>query len=158
MKIAVRSFMAIAALAALSAAVRASDNAAVVVRPAANESIEITAQRLPENTPVAISGTVVATRGRALVIERPDGVVRATFTDAVDPWTLYTGYFPPDIGIGRAVTVFGRVDHTGAGVRISGDAVLDRTSGKLITFDSFPGRAEGSVRSARKALEDHVVL
>jgi len=87
-------------------------------------SIEITAQRLPNFTPVAITGAVLESNHNSLLLQRADGVVRANIGRS--PMVMKNNGVRPlhtQFEIGDPVTVFGRVQKSGDMVQVQADGI-----------------------------------
>ena len=154
----------LAALATASVGFSGAARAFDYTSPAApmNE-IDVTTRPLPNLMPVAMSGTVLESQRNTLVLQRADGVVRATLPRGpiIDDKTGEISNLSDNFKLGDDVTVYGKLMKSGEAFRVKTEGIyasITPTKAKLFMLDdpALPSVAKYNIQpTARAALRNY---
>ncbi len=99
-------------------------------------SVETTARRLPNSTPVAVTGAVLERTHDSILLQRADGIVRAKIGNSANVMDKNNRIRPlmTQFQIGDPITVFGRVQKGGDMVQVKADGIYAQTTPRTATL------------------------
>ena len=131
-------------------------NKTVIVEDQSLPNRDITARTgaLPEDTPIALAGRVLGKEGPDLIIDRPDGQVRARIIEPSQEMSRhYTTDLAGKVRSGDSVVIYGRMRHVPEDLtEVETEAVFDQTANKTYLT------ALGDDRVRRTAVSGPVTL
>ncbi len=117
----------------------------VTVMSTTPDDVIVRASRMPENTPIALAGTLTQKNGSSLVLTRTAGTPAAYIPEKVNWSTNDSNAIAQGIPVGSSVMVYGKLHKSANGpTRVEADAIYDESNGRMYFLNGAVGIASNS--------------